>query len=346
MRLRLPNGKLASTDEQNASVMGPHLSKVYPNHRPVTWEVTNDIKQQDTVPDIDYSTKQEEIKSAITKIANKKPPDLNDVPHYAFKALSNQNIDILLNFYNAYWKGNIEFGKWHEGHVVPVPKSSELGDPKKRRGVTLMDMGSKIFSSILCTRLFKIIKLHGVKYQFGSTPGVGCQEGSFTIKTLLHLCHIQNLPAWVLFASLVKFFDMSNHTLIIKVLQRYGCPPNLRSAIEKMYKNSTVRSKIGKSDTTIQFEVRVKQGDSMAPVLFLFLIMGFAETLEKEWEKMDCINHNSADTKIHHSQQAVSPVTQKNPSLKERHLPFSTCFTFTMALSPSNIGKNSKSDHQ
>ena len=52
MRLRLPNGELASTDKQNASVMGPHLSKVYSNHRPITWEVTNDIKQRDTVPDI------------------------------------------------------------------------------------------------------------------------------------------------------------------------------------------------------------------------------------------------------------------------------------------------------
>ena len=55
MRLCLPNGKLASTDEQNASVMGPHLSKVYSNYRPVTWEVTKDIKQRGIVPDIDHS---------------------------------------------------------------------------------------------------------------------------------------------------------------------------------------------------------------------------------------------------------------------------------------------------
>ena len=172
-----------------------------------------------------------------------------------------------------------------------------------------MDMGSKIFSSISCTGLFKIIKLHGVKYHFGSTPGVGCQDSSFKIKTLLHLRHTHNLPTWVLCADLVKAFDTSNHGLIIKVLQRYGCPPNLRSAIERMYKNSIVRLKIGKSVTTIPFKVGVKQGNSMAPILFLFLIMGFAETLGKEWEKMDYINYNSADTTIHHSQQAVSPVS-------------------------------------
>ena len=54
MRLRLPNGELASTDEQNTSVMVPHLSKVYSDHRPVTWEVTDNIEQRDTVPDIDH----------------------------------------------------------------------------------------------------------------------------------------------------------------------------------------------------------------------------------------------------------------------------------------------------
>ena len=168
MRLCLPNGKLASTDKQNASVMRPHLSKVYPNHCPVTWEVTNKIKQRDTVPDIDHSIKWEEIKLAIAKLANEKPPGLNDVPPDAFKALSNRNIDILLNFYSAYWKGNIDFDEWHEGRVVPVPKSGDLGDPKKLGGVTLMDMESKIFSSILCTRLFKIIKLFMTSNEIGS----------------------------------------------------------------------------------------------------------------------------------------------------------------------------------
>ena len=148
-----------------------------------------------------------------------------------------------------------------------------------------MDMGSKIFSSILCTRLFKIIDKHGVKYQFVSTPGVGCQYGSFTIKKMLHLRRNQNLPTWVLFADLVKVFDTSNHALMEKLLAKYGFLPALRSAIARMYKDSRVRLIIGKIDTTIPFYVGVKQGDSMAPVLFLFIIMGFAETLEREWTR-------------------------------------------------------------
>ena len=33
--------------------------------------------------------------------------------------------------------------------------------------------------------------------------------------------------------------------------------------------------------------VGVRQGDCMAPVLFLFMVMAFAETLETEWIKAD-----------------------------------------------------------
>ena len=108
------------------------------------------------------------------------------------------------------------------------------------------------------TRLFKIIKKHGVKYQFGSTPGVGCQDGSFTIKTMLHLRYNHNLPTFVMFADLVKAFDTSNHKPMVEILKKYGCPPKLCSTIRRMYTDNNVRLILGKIDISIPFEVGVK----------------------------------------------------------------------------------------
>ena len=88
-----------------------------------------------------------------------------------------------------------------------------------------------------------------------------------------------------MFSDLVKVFDTSNHVLMIKILEKYGCPPKLCSAIKRMYSNNKVRLIIGKFDTSIPFEVGVKQGDSVAPVLFLFLMMAFVEVIEQEWDK-------------------------------------------------------------
>ena len=88
-----------------------------------------------------------------------------------------------------------------------------------------------------------------------------------------------------MFADLVKAFDTSNHVLMIKILRKYGCPKKLCSAIKRMYSRNKVRLIIGKIDTSIPFEVGVKQGDSVAPVLFLFLMMAFAEAIEQECNK-------------------------------------------------------------
>ena len=102
---------------------------------------------------------------------------------------------------------------------------------------------------------------------------------------MLHLRHNHNLPTWVMFSDLVKAFDTSNHIILIEILRKYGCPPKLFSAIKLMYRNNKLRLIIGKIDTSIPFEVGVKQGDSVAPMLSLFLMMALAETVEAEWDK-------------------------------------------------------------
>ena len=212
-----------------------------------------------------------------------KSPGLNDVPSNAFKALDDANLSWILLFYNQFWHNQADFDECYEGQVVHVPKKGDTTDPNKWIGFTLMDSGNNIYSSIICGQLFKIIRKNGIKCQFVYTPGVGCQDGTFKINTLLHLIHNQNLAMWLAFADLVKAFDTSNHALLIAILRKYGAPPILCSAIKRMYNKIRVKLIIGKLDTPIDFKLGFKQGDSMYPVLFLFLMMAFAETLEDEW---------------------------------------------------------------
>ena len=97
----------------------------------------------------------------------------------------------------------------------------------------------------MCEILFKINSKHGLVYKFGPTPGVGCQYGTFTIKTLLYLCHNINIPTWVAFIKLIKDFDTSNHALIIDILKNVAHPPRLCLTIKVMYNNSAIKLIIG-----------------------------------------------------------------------------------------------------
>jgi len=77
---------------------------------------------------------------------------------------------------------------------------------------------------------------------------------------------------------------MANHALLIDILRKYGAPPTFATAIETIYRNNTCVLKIDNEITEIPQTVGVRQGDNMAPVLFLFLMTAFAETLEIVWK--------------------------------------------------------------
>ena len=92
---------------------------------------------------------------------------------------------------------------------------------------------------------------------------------------------ILTLCTFLMFADLFKAFYTSNHKLIVEILKKYGCPHKLCSSIRSMYTDNKVSLILGKIDISIPFEVGVKQGDSVAPVLFLFIMMAFLKSLEK-----------------------------------------------------------------
>ena len=70
---------------------------------------------------------------------------------------------------------------------------------------------------------------------------------------------------------------------MVEVLRKFGVPNHLCSIITRLHKNCTVKLKIG--DTDIQFDstIGVKQGDNLAPILFLFMMQAVMETLKPIW---------------------------------------------------------------
>jgi hypothetical protein len=184
-----------------------------------------------------------------------------------------------------FFLGTANHEQWHRSQCVPVPKSGNLLDPNKWRGVMLMDVCSKIFSLVMNGRAFRLLNKHGTHFQFGGTPKLGCQDGLFVLKTLLTMRKNHNLPSYVTFVDLDKAYDTANHELLLILLEKYGAPPRFVSAVKRMYQNLVVVLKIVKKVQELRQSVGVRQGDNMALVLFLFLMSAFAETLKIEWKK-------------------------------------------------------------
>jgi hypothetical protein len=218
------------------------------------------------------------------KLKNAKVPGLTRVPPEAFKAMSPANLRHVYKHGNDFFLGNADHEQWHCSLCVPVPKSDNLSDPSKWRGVMLMDICLKIFSSVMNRRAFKLLAEHGTRFQFGGTPELGCRDGLFVIKTLFIMQKNHNLSSHVASVDLVKAYDTANHDLLLDMLERYGDPPRFVSANECTYQDLVVVLKIKRKVVELPQSVSVRQGDNMDPVLFLFLVSAFAETLKAGWK--------------------------------------------------------------
>ena len=103
-----------------------------------------------------------------------------------------------------------------------------------------------------------LLDKHGTKFQFGAMKNEGCQDGNFTLKSLLHLRRQHNMDSYVIFADLVKTFDTSNHSLMILIREKFGASPKLSEAIKRLYTNLKVILKIDKEEATISQEIGVR----------------------------------------------------------------------------------------
>jgi hypothetical protein len=219
MAMKLDNGDLASNAKENMSIFSMHFHKVLNNHRPVDDSVLELFPQKPCLTKTDTPITFREVKCAITKLKKGKAPGLNGIPPEALKAMDNAQKQTIHKHILDFFEGNTDHKAWKRSQCVPVPKKGNLSDPNKWCGVMLMDMCSKVYSSIMTARAFKLLDKHGTRFQFGGTPELGCRDGLFTLKALLNARWNHDVASYVGFVDLVKAYDTANHDLLLRILK-------------------------------------------------------------------------------------------------------------------------------
>ena len=105
------------------------------------------------------------------------------------------------------------------------------------------------------------------------------------------------MNSWVVFADLIKTFDSIHYGLMFKLLEKFGAPVRPLNVIKKLYRNFKIKIKVGKEKTLIDYSTGVKQGDNLAPILFIIVMQFLAELLGKKWKEnniyMPSFNHDT-----------------------------------------------------
>ena len=114
-----------------------------------------------------------------------------------------------------------------------IPKTGDLSNPNKWRGIALGDIVAKSISSIIAHRLTQHLCTFGMDEQCGSLFGKGCVDATFTLKRALQQLREQGQNTHVLFVDLVKAYDSVNRELLWKILKVYGVPEETIIVLKK-----------------------------------------------------------------------------------------------------------------
>ena len=145
------------------------------------------------------------------------------------------------------------------------------------RGIMLLDVAAKIVCAIISNRLAKYIQT--LEEQNCFKCECGTIDGLFGLKVALHKRKEHGLSSWVVYVDLIKAFDSVSRESMYKVLSKLGVPENLVDLIIRLHTNCIVKIRAGDSDVTVESTVGVKQGDSLAPVLFSLYFQACMEVL-------------------------------------------------------------------
>ena len=171
------------------------------------------------------------------------------------------------------------YEEWLVARLKLLPKKGDLSQCKNWRGICLLDVASKVMSSILVRRMQEVLKECGLEIQAGFTPDRGTTDSLFSLLLALQKRKEHNLDTFVLFIDLVKAFDSVPRDALFAVLRRFGLPDHFINLAIRLHKGAKIKVKIGDVDHEIDSSIGVRQGSCEGPVLFLFIMQAAMETL-------------------------------------------------------------------
>ena len=149
----------------------------------------------------------------------------------------------------------------------------------------MIDLESKIEITFIKFRLQRMLKFHGANYQFCAKPKLGCQDARFFLKSFAQDIRDEDQDTWVVFIDLVNSHDSMKHKSIEEKLKIFRAPDDLVSWVMKTHTNFEAEVNVGTFKSRFPCGCGYREGDNLAPMLFILVVGLAAEALDIELKK-------------------------------------------------------------
>ena len=215
---------------------------------------------------------EEEIYENVKKLKLNKAKGIDLIKNEYIKCSLNVLMPIYMKIFNRILDtGNIP-DDWLTGIVLPLYKNKgDPLDPDNYRGITLLSCLSKLFTSIINSRLVKFADSLNLlnENQAGFRNGYSTVDHIFLLKNVIDLFITNKRKLFCAFIDYRKAFDTVWHAGLWYKLIQNNISGKVFNVIQNMYKNikSCVTINKNKSDFFV-CNIGVRQGENLSPFLF------------------------------------------------------------------------------
>ena len=217
----------------------------------------------------------EEILLALRKLKCKKAAGPDGIIGELLKNSGVIIVDYFVVFFNALFDRGLFPDSWTESVILPLYKKGDVNNPENYRGISLCNISSKVYSSVINNRLQRWVNIHDTtgEWQAGFKKDHSTIDHMFTLLACVQKQFSLNRKLYVAFIDFEKAFDSINRNLLWPILLKSRIKGKCLRCIRSMYESVRAKVRCGSKLTdVIHCSYGVKQGDVCSPILFSLFI--------------------------------------------------------------------------
>ena len=234
---------------------------------------TDKLKSYDscTIPEMAVH----EVGKYITELKNKKSTGLDTVNVLLLKTSLPYIVQPLTYIYNLCIKQSVFPQAFKTAKVIPLPKTTDLGNPNNFRPISLLSVLSKPLEKHIYKHLMNFMEHHSLFHTFQS----GFRKNHSCHTALVHLCDKwlsainKSEIAGAVFLDFKKAFDLVDHSILLQKLSLYVQNSNTLELVRSFLLDRTqLVCASGELSKVGTITCGVPQGSILGPLLFCIFI--------------------------------------------------------------------------
>ena len=267
--IRKPSGEVCVGREESLLRWQDHFRQVLNIRSSFLDDVINEVPDHPIDESLDAPPYEDEVLEALERTKSGKAGGKNGVLPEMIKCCGANLLDHLVELFQCVWREGYVPQEWKDALIVPIPKKGDLSSCDNWRGISLLDVGGKLFKKIIQQRLQTVAERVLPDTQCGFRSGRGCVDMIFCTRQLVEKAIEHNTKLFMLFIDLRKAYDSIPREALWCVLKKYGVPHSMLTVIRSLHDGMQAEVTVN-GQVAPKFEVcnGLRQGCVIAPTLF------------------------------------------------------------------------------